>query len=536
MTLANSVNKPFPLSIANGGTGEATATQAFDFLAPSTTKGDLIVFNGTDNVRLGVGTDTYVLTADAASSTGIKWAAGGGGGGVSSVSGTANRITSTGGATPVIDISASYVGQNSITTLGTIGTGTWQGTVVGATYGGTGVNNGASTITLGGSLTTSGAFASTFTMTNTTTVTFPTTGTLATTSQIPSGAALTKTDDTNVTLTLGGSPTTALVNSASLTLGWTGQLSLAKGGTNANLTASNGGIFYSTASAGAILAGTATANQLLLSGASTTPVWSTLTHPATCSSGDIIYGSASNVLSGLAIGSYPGSPLIQNDSSLPAWGTPRTYVYYYDDFLTSNGVGWSPAFLNSGSQSNTGQSSANPGVVALTTVTSTNAACINRFGGASSGPFTVGGGYLTCTFYAKLATLSDGTNTYTARIGFGDASTGSKPTDGCWFEYTDGTNSGAWQILTGASSSYTTQNTSNTADTSWHRYRVDINAGGTSVAFYIDDTQVANSPITTNIPSTSIGLFWQIIKSAGATARTFAVDFVSVYQKLTSSR
>lgn len=45
--------------------------------------------------------------------------------------------------------------------------------------------------------------------------------------------ALTKTDDTNVTLTLGGSPTTALVNAASLTLGWTGQLSVARGGTGA---------------------------------------------------------------------------------------------------------------------------------------------------------------------------------------------------------------------------------------------------------------------------------------------------------------
>lgn len=43
-------------------------------------------------------------------------------------------------------------------------------------------------------------------------------------------AALTKTDDTNVTLTLGGSPTTALLNAASLTLGWTGQLSISRGG------------------------------------------------------------------------------------------------------------------------------------------------------------------------------------------------------------------------------------------------------------------------------------------------------------------
>lgn len=42
---------------------------------------------------------------------------------VTAVSGTTNRITSTGGTTPIIDISASYVGQTSITTLGTISTG-----------------------------------------------------------------------------------------------------------------------------------------------------------------------------------------------------------------------------------------------------------------------------------------------------------------------------------------------------------------------------------------------------------------------------
>jgi hypothetical protein len=37
-------------------------------------------------------------------------------------------------------------------------------------------------------------------------------------------AALTKVDDTNVTLTLGGSPSTALLQATSLTLGWTGTL------------------------------------------------------------------------------------------------------------------------------------------------------------------------------------------------------------------------------------------------------------------------------------------------------------------------
>lgn len=65
--------------------------------------------------------------------------ASGGGGGVTSVSGTAGRITSTGGATPVIDIDATYVGQASITTLGTIATGVWNGTAIGPTFGGTGI-------------------------------------------------------------------------------------------------------------------------------------------------------------------------------------------------------------------------------------------------------------------------------------------------------------------------------------------------------------------------------------------------------------
>lgn len=41
---------------------------------------------------------------------------------------------------------------------------------------------------------------------------------------IASGEALTKVDDTNVTLTLGGTPTTSLLKATSLTLGWTGTL------------------------------------------------------------------------------------------------------------------------------------------------------------------------------------------------------------------------------------------------------------------------------------------------------------------------
>jgi len=90
--------------------------------------------------------------------------------------------------TTVLSSSAlgSGITGSSLTSVGTIGTGVWQGTVVGPTYGGTGVNNGSYTITLGGNISTAGAvthagsFTQTFTATGNTSVTLPTTGTLAT--------------------------------------------------------------------------------------------------------------------------------------------------------------------------------------------------------------------------------------------------------------------------------------------------------------------------------------------------------------------
>jgi hypothetical protein len=91
--------------------------------------------------------------------------------------GTLNRISVTADS---IDIASTYVGQTSITTLGTIGTGTWQGSVVAGQYGGTGVANTGKTITIGGNFTTSGAHTTTLTTTGNTSVTLPTTGTLAT--------------------------------------------------------------------------------------------------------------------------------------------------------------------------------------------------------------------------------------------------------------------------------------------------------------------------------------------------------------------
>jgi len=58
--------------------------------------------------------------------------------GVLDIGGTADRITV---GADAIDIASNYVGQSSITTLGTITTGTWNATTIGTGYGGTGLTS-----------------------------------------------------------------------------------------------------------------------------------------------------------------------------------------------------------------------------------------------------------------------------------------------------------------------------------------------------------------------------------------------------------
>lgn len=117
------------ISLSKGGTGADLSGVA---------KGGLIAGTGAGAVAITtVGSDGKVLTADSGAAGGVSWQTPTTGT-VTSVSGTSNRITSTGGATPVIDISASYVGQSSITTLGTIATGVWSATTIAVAKGGTG--------------------------------------------------------------------------------------------------------------------------------------------------------------------------------------------------------------------------------------------------------------------------------------------------------------------------------------------------------------------------------------------------------------
>jgi len=70
----NAANVTGTVAIANGGTGQTTASAAFNALSPITTTGDLIIGNGTNSAtRLGIGTSGYVLTSNGTTAT---WSAG----------------------------------------------------------------------------------------------------------------------------------------------------------------------------------------------------------------------------------------------------------------------------------------------------------------------------------------------------------------------------------------------------------------------------------------------------------------------------
>jgi trimeric autotransporter adhesin len=110
-TTGTASNVTGTVAIANGGTGQTTAVASFDALSPATTKGDLIVSNGTDNVRLAVGTDTHVLTADSTQASGVKWAAASGGGSALTVKDEGTTLSSA--VTSIDFVGAGVVATNT---------------------------------------------------------------------------------------------------------------------------------------------------------------------------------------------------------------------------------------------------------------------------------------------------------------------------------------------------------------------------------------------------------------------------------------
>ncbi len=311
---------------------------------------------------------------------------------------TANTITAS--ATPVLGIAGSVLGTLTLS-------GNTSGTVLITPQ----ATAGTVTLTLPNTTGTIAASATAPITLNTTT------GAIGITA-----AALTKTDDTNVTLTLGGAPTTALLAATSITAGWTGQLALTRGGTNASLTASNGGLVYSDASALAILAGTATAGQIPRSGSSAAPSWSTSVYPATSAAGTILASLTANTITASsspvlgAAGTATGTLGLSGTTSGTITVQPQAVAGTYNFNLptTAGTAGQLLTSQGGGASAMTWTTVAGTG-----TVTSVDVSGGTTGLTTSGGPITTTG---TITLAGTLAIANGGTNGTTATAGFDNLS------------------------------------------------------------------------------------------------------------------
>lgn len=370
-----------------------------------------------------------------------------------STNGTANVADIAAGADHnILRRSGTAIGFGSIdlSQSGAVGS-----SILAGANGGTGVANTGKTLTLGGNLTTSGSFNSTFTMTGTTGVTFPTSGTLATTAgaSIPAvvlgdvlygsaantlsalvgnittdkqylsqtgngavsaapawatiagsditGAALTKVDDTNVTLTLGGTPATALLRAASITAGWTGQLGLGRGGTAADLSATGGtSQVLRQSSAGAAI----TVSQLAASDLSN----------GVTGSGAVVLANTPTLITP-ALGAATATSIAIGGATLGAHALAVTGTALFNNAITYGGVALSNSVTGTGSMVLSTSPSLTTPSLGVATATSLNGMTFSGAGNLAlasgktitfNSTFTVGGTDGGALVYGAAKTLT----------------------------------------------------------------------------------------------------------------------------------
>lgn len=223
--------------------------------SPLTTKGDIFTYSTAD-ARLPVGTDGQVLSAASSQTTGLQW--------ITPVDGTVTSVGISGANG--IGVSGSPITSSGTISLslGTLTGTTWNGNVIGASYGGAGNISGI--LKANGSGVVSEAVSDTDYQAPISLTTTGTSGAATFSSNvlnIPQYANTTYSAGTG--LTLSGT-TFSLTSPVTVSLGGTGKTSLTAYGLLAAGTSSTGALQQ--------VSGTGTAGQVLTSkGSSALPVW-----------------------------------------------------------------------------------------------------------------------------------------------------------------------------------------------------------------------------------------------------------------------
>jgi hypothetical protein len=227
----------------------------------------------------------------------------------------------------------------------------------------------------------------------------------------------------------------------------------------------------------------------------------------------------------------------------------KRMVSFFTDFLTNATLDGAQSFASGGSlglivgaqiPNRTNQQ----GVAFFQTNTAaTN--YINYCSSSGAAQLWFGGGAWNYEALININSLSTALERYRMIFGFGSVISNSSETNGVFITYDEGgtangtTASANWQCVT-VDNSVRTLTTSTTAVTAsaWNKLRIEINAAGTSVTFYVNGVSIATH--TTNIPLASNSRYvlmkTGLAKTIGITTRGFYCDYIGYENILTTAR
>ena len=162
-TISFNVDGVTGLVIGNNSTGLVAVSAPFQYTGTAPTNGYFLQTDGSGNATWAAGNAGTVTSVSVVTDQGVS-------GSVANSTTTPAITLTLGDLTGVTSFNGLIITANT----GVITTGTWNGSLVTGTYGGTGVNNGSFLITVAGNLTTTGAFNTTFAASATATYTLPT--------------------------------------------------------------------------------------------------------------------------------------------------------------------------------------------------------------------------------------------------------------------------------------------------------------------------------------------------------------------------
>jgi len=242
-------------------------------------------------------------------------------------------------------------------------------------------------------------------------------------------------------------------------------------------------------------------------------------------------------------------PTVDAVNSLSMIDRGKRMLSFFTDFLSINAIDGLNSFQSGGTAGVPGGTlipnrTTQQGVVFMqTSILATN--YINYCSCQGSAQFYFGNGAWNYETSFNINNLSTGSERYRLIFGYGAGSGSTSEGDGVFFTYDEGgTANGTaaspnWQCVTVQSSTRTLTTTSTAVVTAtWLKLRIEINATGTSAAFYLNGTLLATH--TTNIPLGSNNRFvlvkQGIAKTIGIASRGLYVDYIGYENILTTPR